>query len=274
MPTGGIPIGSSQLGSWVHRIWPPIKRSRPERGERQLNSNAFKPQHSHRFEEIATHIETLMTSGSLSPGDRLPSERRLAAQLKVSRSSIREAIRILDQKGLVEIRRGRTGGVYIQPPSPQSLTSGMDLLMRFDRLSLDQIGDFRVAIEGYVTAQAARRAQPADIRQLHYRLETTREQMNRSSDGLEAYIEADKAIHLFVAEMAGNPLFSQSLEAAMGLKSYFCRFLRLRPALVEANYLDLVNIVRAVAEGRPEAASGAAQAHIMRFNALAVDHFS
>jgi DNA-binding FadR family transcriptional regulator len=95
--------------------------------------------------------------------------------------------------------------------------------------------------------------------------------MNLSGDGLEAYIEADKAVHLFVAQMAGNPLFSQALAAAMGLKSYFCRFLRLRPALVEANYFDLVDIVRAVAAGRPEAASSASQAHIRRFNAVAAD---
>ncbi|MEJ2641768.1 MAG: FCD domain-containing protein, partial [Desulfosarcinaceae bacterium] len=115
-------------------------------------------------------------------------------------------------------------------------------------------------------------AQQEDIRQLHHRLETARARMNRINDGLEAYIEADKAVHLFVAQIAGNPLFSQALEAAMGLKSYFCRFLRLRPALVEANYYDLVDIVRAVAEGRPEAASGATQAHIMRFNALAVEN--
>jgi DNA-binding FadR family transcriptional regulator len=148
----------------------------------------------------------------------------------------------------------------------------MELLLRFDRLTLDQISEFRVAIEGYVTAQAARAAQQEDIRQLHHRLETARARMNRINDGLEAYIEADKAVHLFVAQIAGNPLFSQALEAAMGLKSYFCRFLRLRPALVEANYYDLVDIVRAVAEGRPEAASGATQAHIMRFNALAVEN--
>jgi GntR family transcriptional regulator, transcriptional repressor for pyruvate dehydrogenase complex len=236
-----------------------------------MTTNAYNPQRALRFEEIAAHIETMMTSGSLSPGDRLPSERRLAAQLRVSRSSIREAIRILDQKGLVEIRRGRTGGAFLRPPSPQSLTSDMALLLRFDRLTLDQISEFRVAIEGYVTAQAAQAAQQEDIRQLHHHLEIARTKMNRSGAGLEAYIEADKAIHLYVAQMAGNPLFSQALAAAMGLKSYFCRFLRLRPALVEANYLDLVNIVQAVSEGRPEAASGATQAHIRRFNAVAAD---
>jgi DNA-binding FadR family transcriptional regulator len=236
-----------------------------------MTANASNPQRALRYEEIAAHIETMMTSGDISFGDRLPSERRLAAQLRVSRSSIREAIRILYQKGLVKIRRGRTGGVFIRPPSSQALTSGMELLLRFDRLTLDQITEFRVAIEGHVTAQAARSAQPPDIRQLRQRLETARARMHRSSDGLEAYIEADKAVHLFVAQMAGNPLFSQALAAAMGLKSYFCRFLRLRPALVEANYLDLVEIVRAVAEGRPESASRATQAHIRRFNAMAAD---
>ncbi|MCB2149150.1 MAG: winged helix-turn-helix domain-containing protein [Deltaproteobacteria bacterium] len=75
---------------------------------------------SHRvfkFQEIADRIENRITEGSLLPGERLPSERKLVAELQVSRSSVREAFRILVQKDLVEIRRGARGGAFVKPPS-------------------------------------------------------------------------------------------------------------------------------------------------------------
>lgn len=227
----------------------------------------LQPSPSHRYAVVVEHIEARIASGNLAPGDRLPSERQLAAALKVGRSSVREALRVLDQRGLLDIRRGRRGGAYLREPSHRQTTAEMEMLLRFERLTLDQINDFRLAIEGYVTALAARAACQADIRQLHSRLERVRAGIMGGAAWIDAYIEADKAVHLYVAQMAGNPLFSQAIEAAMGLKPYFCRFLRLHPALMETNYLDLVEIVRAVEAHQPEVASGAIQHHINRFNA-------
>ena len=66
-----------------------------------------------KFKEIADRIEKQITEGNLLSGERLPAERKLVAELQVSRSSVREALRILVQKDLVEIRRGAMGGAFV-----------------------------------------------------------------------------------------------------------------------------------------------------------------
>ena len=220
----------------------------------------------HRFEIIVARIERQMFRGKLSPGDRLPSERHLAAHLQVSRGSVREAIRVLEANGLVEIRRGRKGGAYVKAPVHRMSPGGPDSRLRLDRLCLDQITDFRLTIEGHVTGLAARAADSADIRQLKRRLESVRALMNRGSERVDAYIEADKDLHICVAQIAGNPLFAQALDAALALKPHFCPLLKRRPALMETNYKDLASIVCAIEGGRPEEASLATKRHITRFN--------
>lgn len=216
----------------------------------------------HRFETIVDRVEQQILRGKISPGDRLPSERHLAAHLQVSRSSVREAIRVLEEKGLVEIRRGRKGGAYVKPPSQRLSPEGLE---RLDRLSLDQITDFRLTIEGHVTGLAARAADAVDIRHLKLRLEKARALMNRGSEQVDAYIEADRNLHICVAQIAGNPLFTQALDAALVLKPHFCPVLKLHPALMETNYKDLAGIVGAIETGRSEEASLASKTHITRF---------
>jgi DNA-binding FadR family transcriptional regulator/DNA repair exonuclease SbcCD nuclease subunit len=262
-PTPGRPSVGCPVSVWAR-----LRHANLEMRTNAMTAQTpLQPLPSHRYAAIVEHIEAHIAKGSLAPGDRLPSERQLAATLKVSRSSVREGLRVLDQRGLLEIRRGRRGGAYLRQPSHRQTTAEMEMLLHFDRLTLDQINDFRLAIEGYVTALAARSAGPADIRQLHRRLERVRAGIKRGAAWIDTYIEADKAVHLYVAQMAGNPLFSQAIEAAMGLKPYYCRFLRLHPALMETNYLDLVEIVRAVETHQPDLASGAIAHHITRFNA-------
>ena len=215
------------------------------------------------FTTIADQMEEMMAAGRISHGDRLPAERQLAAHLKVSRSTVREAIRVLEQKGLVEIRRGRKGGAYVRPPVHRLPAEDLGAL---ERLSLNQITDFRLTIEGHITALAARTADPTDIRRLKRQLETARALMNRGRERVDAYIEADRALHICVAQIAGNPLFTEALDAALVLKPHFCPLLHLNPCLMETNYEDLVGIVGAIEAGSSEAASRATRAHITRFN--------
>lgn len=231
-----------------------------------MNTNSKPTQRVYRFRDIADKIQNLITQGRILPGERLPAERQLAADLRVSRASVREAFRVLEQKGLVEIRLGKKGGAYVQPPSHGQLSEGIDILLRFDRLSLDQVAEFREAIEGSISALAARKAGPDDIRRLKYRLESARIFMEKGSGWVDEFIEADKAVHLCVAQIAGNPLFSQALKATLGLRRYFCRFLRLPPSLMDANFQDLSDIILAMENHQPDIASCITRAHIGRFN--------
>ncbi|WP_319409325.1 FCD domain-containing protein [uncultured Desulfosarcina sp.] len=221
-----------------------------------------------KFQEIADRIENRITEGSLLPGERLPSERKLVAELQVSRSSVREAFRILVQKDLVEIRRGARGGAFVKPPSCKQTSGPAEDLLQFDRLSLDQIAEFRDQIESGVVVLAVARLNSDDLRMLNYRLETVRSYLAKGSGWVDEFIEADKAVHLCIAKIAGNPLFSQALKATLGLKRYFFRFLDLAPCLMEKDFQDLSAIVRAMENHQPEAAARITRAHISRFNEL------
>jgi GntR family transcriptional regulator, transcriptional repressor for pyruvate dehydrogenase complex len=84
----------------------------------------FKPAKPQRaFEQITHQIEILITEGHLKPGDKLPTERALAAQLQVSRNTLREALRMLELAGAVTLRRGSSGGAFVATTDPQKLNN-------------------------------------------------------------------------------------------------------------------------------------------------------
>lgn len=223
-----------------------------------------------RFQPIFEKFETWINQGLYIPGDRLPAERKLAADMKVSRASIREAFLILEQKDLIEIRRGTKGGAYVKAPSPRCMTEGMDILLRMDKLTLDQVAEFREIIEVSVTFIAAQRADTKDIRLLKHHLEVAKSFVGRGSGWNDEFIKADKAIHICIAQISQNPLIVQALEATLNLGRYFNRFLQLNHILMEDNLHDLYDIVDAIENHQPSIASRITQVHIRRFNEAVV----
>jgi GntR family transcriptional repressor for pyruvate dehydrogenase complex len=96
----------------------------------------YMPIQSHRvFEQIATQIEERILNGELRSGDRLPTERELAEQFQVSRTAVREAMKILAQKGLVDMRPGR--GTIVIDGAPVALQNSIGLMMK---LKLREVG--------------------------------------------------------------------------------------------------------------------------------------
>jgi len=229
-----------------------------------MNTTKKRPSGPRRFHEIAGKLERTIVSGTIAAGERLPAERQLAASFGASRGSIREALRTLEEKGLLEIRRGTQGGAYVRPPIAAPSTDRLDALVNLKQLSLDQIAEFREAIEVGAITQAARVAESSDIRMLKYRLQAARCCM--ASGRVAAFIEADKNVHLAFALIAGNPLFTQSLQATLGMQCYFRRFHALPPSFMEADYHDLSNIVTAVEKHQPRKAECLARGHISHYN--------
>ena len=226
--------------------------------------------HAYRFEEIAVRIEALISAGSLLPGARLPAERKLVHQFQASRSTVREALRILAQKDLIEIRRGSKGGAFVKAPPDGRSPETVQTPLQFDRLPLNQIAEFREQIESGVTALAVSRVNAEGLRMLNGRLERARLILAGNSGRVDEFIEADKAFHLSVAKIAGNPLLIQALQETLGVKRYFHRFFELTPALMEINYQDLSEIVEAMANRQPQRAASITRVHISRFNGFAV----
>jgi DNA-binding FadR family transcriptional regulator len=158
------------------------------------------------FEETVERLLTVIKLGLLGPGQRFPPERELAAQLGISRLTLRDAIRELQQAGYVESRRGRFGGTFItyRPPAPD--TGELLRLAREDGDKLTDALTFRMAVEtgsAQLLAQVSGETARANVR---YVLQARLADVNRASP--QDYRRLDTLFHLSIAELTGSTLLA------------------------------------------------------------------
>lgn len=149
---------------------------------------------------VAREIERRVLEGRLKPGDRLPSERDLSAQLGVSRASLREAIHQLAARGLLESRQG--GGTFVTDRLDAGFANPWEEILRDHPAVHEDMLEFRHMLEGRAAECAALRATVADrerIRQCLRELEAT-----FAGDDLDAQVDTDLAFHQSIAEAAHN----------------------------------------------------------------------
>ncbi len=114
-------------------------------------------------EAIVAQIRHAIREGSLTPGDRLPPEREMTSQFGVSRVTVRDALRILEANGLVEIRVGARGGAYVRAPQPAGFGAGLTDLMILSDLSPAEVTETRLIVELGILPVAVERASPSDL---------------------------------------------------------------------------------------------------------------
>ena len=164
------------------------------------------------YEQIVQQIEQSIVEGRLNPGDQLPTERELAQQFGVSRTAVREAVKTLTEKGLVESFSGR--GTFVTTRRSQSSRKSLDAF--FESSDLEAPGnlvELREIIEPEVTILAATRIEEQQLAMMREAVAV----MERSMNNPEAYIEADLDFHLALAEAAGNPLILSLLDSIVGV---------------------------------------------------------
>src|SRR5260370_455288 len=110
------------------------------------------------FESVVSQIESLIIDLQLAPGVALPAERLLAERFGVSRTAVREAVKVLAQKGLVEVQQGR--GILVARPGHRSLSDSLHLLMRLDGVGIGELTETRMALETAIVRLAALRSDP------------------------------------------------------------------------------------------------------------------
>src|SRR5262245_38692940 len=123
------------------------------------------------YEQIVGHIERAIYDGRLRQGQKLPPERQLARDLKASRVAVREALRTLELRGLVDVRQGSTGGYFVREADDRPLVRDFETLIRLGRVSWPQLIEARRFIEPEVASLAAQRATEADLKTLGAALE-------------------------------------------------------------------------------------------------------
>jgi len=219
------------------------------------------------FQDVVEQIQETILAGKLMPGEMLPSERELKEMLQVSRGTLREALRVLEQKGLIEIKLGVGGGAVVQDINYDRINESLALLIRYQKVSLQHLTEFRVGVEGRVSALAAERATPADVIHLKSLLEQARQFAEKGSDFQKEFVEVDKQIHLSLAEITGNPVYL-SLHHTVhdNIDQYYETFLVMKQGEMEENFTDLGNIINAVERKRVDEARLLAEAHVLRFN--------
>jgi len=160
-------------------------------------------------DRVSDQIQSMIDARQLRPGDLLPPERELAEQFNVSRTVVREAVKLLKAKGLVEIHRG--SGVMVTAVSPEHVRESISLFLRMDEGNLEyrHLAELRQLLEIEIAGLAALRACPADLDRMEQefrRMENVREKIAEDAAARKAFAQADVDFHLALAAATGNPL--------------------------------------------------------------------
>lgn len=203
---------------------------------------------------VAEHLRDLIHRGEVGPGDRLPPEREFAEQLGVARISLREAIKVLQVDGYVEVRRGPRGGTFVT--ELRRPAQAWRARMREQTGEIDAIIDYRTGLEMQVARLAAQRRTGADLLALRDAVE----QLD-GSGGRSAFRLADSRFHGALAKAAGNSRLENAVHAARGeLFSPYDGLDFVEP--VAENRRDHQAIYDAVCDGDAHAAAELMRAHL------------
>lgn len=162
------------------------------------------------YDQVARKLEQFILQ-ELKPGDKLPSERELAASCKVSRSSIRDAIRRLEMIGLVEPRQG--AGTIVRDISPDALVNPLFSALLQKRKHVAELLDVRIIVEPPIAARAARHISAEQLARLEQILQS---QANKVASG-EFSIDEDAEFHYIIAAAANNSVVLHVVDVLMDL---------------------------------------------------------
>jgi DNA-binding FadR family transcriptional regulator len=158
-------------------------------------------------EQAAENLIAFIESQDLKPGKLLPPEYQLAADLGVSRPIIREALKSLEGKGIVEVVSGK--GAMVKLPNSQPLQLFFQRTMRIQREAITDVMELRIGIEVQSAALAAQRRTPDDVA----RLTESVVEMRRNLGNPDVYVELDVAFHLLIASTTRNTMIYHMVKA-------------------------------------------------------------
>ncbi|MEK6666955.1 MAG: FadR/GntR family transcriptional regulator [candidate division NC10 bacterium] len=163
------------------------------------------------YAEIVRQVKALIAEGRLKSGDQLPPERDLAAQFKVSRTSVREALRTLESLGLIEIRPGE--GTFVREVSIESLIEPLAHMILSQREAVGELFEARRLLEPAIAGLAARRATQDDLQEMDRILEDQAKEVAAGLTGLAQ----DAAFHASIAASVRNRAITRIVNALMDL---------------------------------------------------------
>jgi GntR family transcriptional regulator, transcriptional repressor for pyruvate dehydrogenase complex len=210
------------------------------------------------FEETVERLGSAIRLGLLAPGDKLPPERELAKKLRISRSTLRQALTALVQSGHLVSSRGRTGGTFVAEQPPLTEVAGEPL---------DQgawaVLDYRVAVESGAVLLAAERGDEAQFDRLGEMVE----KMAGELENFEEYRRLDIRFHLDIAEAAHSPRLLSAMTDVQAQMSDLIALIAHPPEVLARSNEQHARLVKALRKG-----DGARAVRCMREHSEGTEH--
>jgi len=149
---------------------------------------------------LAEAIADGIVSRGLRPGDRLATEAEMIAEYAVGRATLREALRVLEAQGVIEIRVGAGGGPFVARPDASRLARLLSLLLRMSDVTLREVLDARLIIEPALAGQAARHRQDGHVRAL----QKNQRAIESAPRGSAGFLRVNEEFHTLIADASGN----------------------------------------------------------------------
>jgi DNA-binding FadR family transcriptional regulator len=230
-----------------------------DRGEEQMSGPAARAMKQ--SEIVARQIVAQILGDGLAEGTRLPTERTMFEEYQVGRSTLREALRLLESRGILSIRTGRDGGPVVRRPRPSDLGEAMTLILQFEEVEFAEVFAARQALEPVLAGMAAKNADQAVLDEMLDCVERMGASINESA----IFHKENLRFHELVASAAGSPvleLLSSALEwVADGIAfgAVDAGFSKTQRQLA-ANWHE--RIYKAIAAGEPAAAEELMEGHL------------
>lgn len=208
-------------------------------------------------ERVAERLMSLIGSGNIAPGDKLPSENELAKALHVSRPVVREALRGLAMMGIVESKQG--GGCFVTDLKPNRLMAPLSFVLSLQDYSLESLFRAREVIDTGLAAEAARKVTPEQLERFAELVELG----YRTVDDPVAFRLADSEFHELIGTAADNAFLDRVSRSLYGLAIDQRRRASTQPGVLEQSAKDHDAIVAALVAHDAEAASRAMAIHVI-----------
>ena len=159
--------------------------------------------------EIVSQIERAIFSGELSQGDRLQSERELAEQFGVSRITVRDALRVLEARGLIRVKVGAMGGAFVADANTDRVAESISTMIQLKRMTLSELAEARTVVEAATAQLAAQRADAAALPRMEESVDRARPLLREPI----THADASMDFHVQLARAAKNEVLEATVEA-------------------------------------------------------------
>lgn len=212
-----------------------------------------------RYEIAAARIVELITTAGLKAGDRLPTERALSEQLGVSRTVVREAVKVLAATGIVRTHQG--SGLYVHNDPQSFKTAAIDISMSVDPKDINSLFEFRLMLELQTAYLAAERITPKELLALQDIVENNR--VYAEAQNFDLFHETDTAFHMTIAESTRNPFLVSAIATVHRLQNWAVQIVAGgTPGSMQFAAEEHHTILVAIRSGQPEQAREAMRTHI------------